>query len=153
MELAGVRPEEATMQEAVPGAAPSVGVHPEVARFQKQFDRNLLDEGVAFSIDEDSVVGERPNADWSRLGLSFGLLFALIIGGGIVVWVPVLNVVWALAMVVLAIALPVFGARAALFRYRKGRSKSFRVVFQDQGPKWESNDDAFWQPIKDFFGL
>lgn len=142
------------MQESVPAtrAAPRVGVHPEVARFENEFNRRLV-PGVVFSFDEDSVVGELPNADWSRLGLSFGLLFALLIGGGIVVWVPVLNVVWALAMLGLVIALPVFGARAALFRYRKGRTKSFRIVFREQGPKWESDDDAFWKPVMNFFGL
>jgi hypothetical protein len=155
LEGAGARPKEATMQEATPttGAAPRVGVHPEVARFERDFNRRRLPGGVVFSSDEDSLVGEFPNTDWSRLGLSFGLLFAMLIGGGIVVWIPVLNVVWGLAMVLLAVALPVFGARAALFRLRKGRTKSFRIVFRDQGPKWESDDDVFWKPIMDFFGL
>jgi hypothetical protein len=133
--------------------APAVGVHPEVARFEREFRRRQLPPDVTFAIEEDSITGQRPNPDWSRLGFTFGLLFALLIGGGIVVWVPVLNVLWAVVGVAALIALPIFGARAAIFRLRQGRTKSFRVVFREAGPKWESDDDEFWKPVKDFFGL
>jgi len=69
----------------------------------------------------------------------------------VVVWIPLLNVVWAVVMLGLVIALPIFGARAAIFRLRQGRTKSFRVEFFEDQTRWQSNDDAFWKPVKDFF--
>jgi hypothetical protein len=136
------------------GASPSVGVHPEVARFEKEFDRTLIPWDVAISINANSISGERPNPDSSRLGFSFGLLFALLIGGGVVVWVPVLNIIWGLTMLAMIVALPIFGARAALFRFRRGRAKRFRIEFSGDGPpRWECSDDEFWGPVMDFFKL
>jgi len=132
-------------------AAPGARVHPEVARFQKEFDRGRLPGEVQLSIESNAISGERINTDWSRLGFTFGLLFALFIGAGVVVWVPLLNIVWAAAMIALLIALPIFGARAAIFRLRKGRTKTFRIEFSEDPARWQSNDDAFWQPVKDFF--
>lgn len=141
------------MTHSVPtaDAAPGVRAHPEVARFEKEFDRGLLPGEVQLSIEVNAVSGERINTDWSRLGFTFGLLFALFIGAGVVVWVPLLNVVWAAVMLGLVIALPIFGARAAIFRLRKGRNKTFRIEFSEDRTRWQSDDEAFWKPVKDFF--
>ena len=134
-----------------PDGAPSIGVHPEVARFEREFDRGQIPGELQLSIETAAVSGERINTDWSRLGFTFGLLFALFIGAGVVVWVPLLNVVWAVAMLGLLVALPIFGARAAIFRLRKGRKKAFRIEFSEEQTRWQSDDDAFWKPVKDFF--
>jgi hypothetical protein len=137
--------------DTAPGTAPSIGVHPEIARFEKEFDRGLIPKDVELSIETNAVSGERPNTDWSRLGFTFGLLFALFIGAGVVVWVPILNVIWGVGMLCLFVALPIFGARAALFRLRRGRVKTFRIEFSEDQARWDSNDEAFWKPVKDFF--
>ncbi|MCP4003585.1 MAG: hypothetical protein GY725_05265 [bacterium] len=50
-------------------------------------------------------------------------------------------------------ALPFLGARAAVFRLRKGRKKTFLLEFSVGAPTWQSNDDAFWKPVRDFFEL
>jgi hypothetical protein len=67
------------------------------------------------------------------------------------VWIPVFNLAWAAAILVLLLAAPYFAARAAVFRYRKGRKKTFSIDFSGAPPQWRSNDDNFWQPIRDFF--
>ena len=126
-------------------------VHPEVARFKAHFDTQWVPEGVEFQIDAQRIRGERRNTDWSRLGLTFGAFMALAILATGMVYIPGLNVAWAGAMAVLLLAMPYLGARAAIFRYRKGRIKQFAVDFSSEIPRWTSNDDRFWKPVKDFF--
>ena len=128
-------------------------VHPEIARFQASFDMQWVPEGVEFQVEPELVRGERRNTDWSRLGLTFGALVALATLAAGMVYIPVLNVAWAAAMAVLVLAMPYLGARAALFRLRKGRKKSFTLDFSSEPPRWSSNDDRFWKPVKDFFKL
>ena len=125
--------------------------HPEVARFESCFDTEWVPEGVEFQIEPARIRGERRNTDWSRLGLTFGAFAALAILAAGMVYIPVLNAAWAAAMAVLLLAMPYLGARAALFRYRKGRRKHFSIDFSGEQPQWTSNDDRFWRPVKEFF--
>ena len=127
--------------------------HPQVRRFRKEFDASLLPDDVDLSYEWEAIRGIQVNHDWSRLGFSFGLFCAASLAAGVFVWVPFLNVVWAVVMVALLLALPVFGARAALFRFREGRAKEFRIEFRGERVEWQSNDDWFWKPVKDFFAL
>lgn len=126
-------------------------VHPEVARFKASFDTQWVPDGVEFQIEPRRIRGERRNTDWSRLGLTVGAFVALAILAAGMVYIPVFNAVWAGAMAVLLLAMPYLGARAALFRYRKGRKKQFAIDFSGASPRWSSNDDRFWKPVKDFF--
>ena len=128
-------------------------VHPEVARFKASFDTQWVPEGVEFQVEPQRVRGERRNTDWSRLGLTFGALVALATLAAGMVYIPVFNVAWAAAMAALLLAMPYLGARAALFRLRKGRKKVFALDFSADPPRWSSNDDRFWKPVKDFFKL
>jgi hypothetical protein len=126
-------------------------VHPEIARFRREFDTQWVPDGVEFQLGDRIVRGERHNTDWSRLGLATGAFSALAALGIGLVWIPVFNYAWAFATLGLLIALPYIGARAALFRLRKGRKKTFVLDFSDGTPRWRSNDDRFWKPVKDFF--
>jgi hypothetical protein len=128
-------------------------VHPEVARFKASFDTQWVPDGVEFQVEPTGIRGERRNTDWSRLGFTSGALVALAILAAGMVYIPVFNVVWLAAMAVLLLAMPYLGARAALFRLRKGRKKLFAIDFSSEPPRWTSNDDAFWKPVKDFFKL
>ncbi len=125
--------------------------HPEIQRFQREFNTDWIPDGVEFGFEDRVIRGERRNTDWSRLGLTVGAFFALAICWVGMVWIPVFNVVWAAAMLALLLMAPYFGARAAVFRYRKGRKKTFSIDFSGASPKWRSNDDKFWKPVKDFF--
>ena len=109
-------------------ASRTSAVHPEIARFRREFD-----------------------TDWSRLGLATGAFAALAALGVGMVWIPVFNYVWALATLAILIALPYIGARAAIFRLREGRKKVFELDFSGGAPRWSSNDDRFWKHVKDFF--
>jgi hypothetical protein len=126
-------------------------VHPEITRFKLHFDTEWVPDGVEFQVEARRIRGERRNTDWSRLGLAVGAFAALAILAAGMVYIPGLNVAWAGAMAVLLLAMPYLGARAALFRYRKGRKKSFTLDFSGDAPRWTSNDDRFWKPVKDFF--
>ena len=126
-------------------------VHPEIARFRREFDVGWVPDGVEFQVESQRVRGERHNTDWSRLGLTAGALAAVASLGVGMVWIPVFNYVWGLAMLALLVALPYLGARAAIFRLRKGRKKSFEIDFSGGPPRWTSNDDAFWKHVRDFF--
>ena len=126
-------------------------VHPEIARFRQEFDVAWVPDGVEFQVEPRLIRGERRNTDWSRLGLTVGALAAVTVVGIGMIWIPLFTAAWALAMAALLIALPYLGARAALFRLRKGRKKTFAIDFSDGGPRWTSNDDAFWKHVKDFF--
>jgi hypothetical protein len=127
------------------------GVHPEIARFKTHFDTQWVPEGVEFQIEPQRLRGERRNTDWSRLGLTVGAFAALAVLAAGMVYIPGLNVAWVGAMAVLLLAMPYLGARAAIFRYRKGRKKTFTLDFSSGTPRWTSNDDGFWKPVKDFF--
>jgi hypothetical protein len=126
-------------------------VHPEIARFRREFDVGWVPDGVEFQVESQRIRGERHNTDWSRLGLATGALAAVASLGVGMVWIPVFNYAWALAMVALLLALPYLGARAAIFRLRKGRKKTFEIDFRDGPPRWTCNDEAFWKHMKDFF--
>jgi hypothetical protein len=126
-------------------------VHPEIARFRAQFDTQWVPDGVEFQMEPRRIRGERRNTDWSRLGLTVGAFTALAILAAGMVYIPGVNVVWAGAMAVLLLAMPYLGARAVIFRYRKGRRKTFTLDFSGETPRWTSNDDRFWKPVKDFF--
>ena len=132
-------------------AAETTTVHPEVARFRREFDVAWVPEGVEFQVEPQCVRGERRNTDWSRLGLATGALAAVTIVGIGMIWIPPFTAVWGLAMAALLVALPYLGARAALFRLRKGRKKTFEIDFSEGRPRWTCNDDAFWKHVKDFF--
>lgn len=136
-----------------PGATPGGGVHPEIARFQTEFDRAQLPVEVQFTCTGTSIKGKMANTGLSRLGFASGVLLALLIGGTLAMWVPVLSAAWSVLVLLLVVALPFFGAHAAIFRYRKGRTRRCQVCFPDDEPTWKSNDDEFWEPVKDFFGL
>jgi hypothetical protein len=125
--------------------------HPEIARFKSHFDTQWVPEGVEFQVEPQRLRGDRRNTDWSRCGLAAGAFVALAILAAGMVYIPVLNVAWAAAMAVLLVAMPYLGARAAIFRYRKGRNKEFTLDFSGPSPRWSSNDDRFWKPVKDFF--
>ena len=129
---------------------PTNPVHPEIARFRREFDVGWVPDGVEFQVESQRIRGERHNTDWSRLGLATGALAAVASLGVGMVWIPVFNYAWALAMAALLVALPYLGARAAIFRLRKGRKKTFEIDFRE-GARWVSNDDAFWKHVKDFF--
>jgi len=129
------------------------GVHPEIARFRREFDTDWIPEGVDFIVESQRIRGERHNTDWSRLGLATGAFAALSALGVGMVWIPVFNYVWALATLAILVALPYIGARAAIFRLRKGRKKVFELDFSEGTPRWTSNDDRFWKHVKDFFKL
>ena len=130
-----------------------MGLHPEIARFRAEFDTNWVPEGVEFEVDNDIIRGERRNTDWSRLGLTMGAFLALAICGVGLMYIPVFNIAWAASMLTLLLVAPFLGARAALFRYRKGRKKTFELDFSSGSPEWRSNDDGFWRPVKAFFKL
>ena len=133
-------------------AAPRTSaVHPEIARFRREFDTDWIPDGVEFAVEDQRIRGERHNTDWSRLGLATGAFAALAALGVGMVWIPVFNYVWALATLAILIALPYIGARAAIFRLRKGRKKVFELDFSGGAPRWSSNDDRFWRHVKDFF--
>ncbi|MEE9562133.1 MAG: hypothetical protein V3W50_03575 [Thermoanaerobaculia bacterium] len=125
--------------------------HPEIQRFQRELSRDGVPDGVEFQFEDQVIRGERRNTDWSKLGLTVGALFALAISSAGMVWIPVFNLAWAAAILVLLLAAPYFVARAAVFRYRKGRKKTFSIDFSGASPRWRSNADNFWQPIRDFF--
>ncbi len=125
--------------------------HPEVARFRREFDVGWVPDGVEFQIEPRRIRGERHNTDWSRLGLAVGACAAVASLGIGMVWIPVFNYLWAAALLALLIALPYIGARAAIFRLRKGRKKTFEIDFRDGRARWSSNDDAFWRHVKEFF--
>ncbi len=125
--------------------------HPEIQRFQRELNRDWVPDGVEFQFEDQVIRGERRNTEWSKLGLTMGALFALAISGAGMVWIPVLNLAWAAAITVLLLAAPYFAARAAVFRYRKGRKKTFSIDFSGASPAWRSNDDKFWKPVRDFF--
>src|SRR5262245_61735468 len=126
-------------------------VHPEVARFRREFDVGWVPDGVEFQVENQRIRGERRNTDWSRLGLTVGALAAVTAVGIGMIWIPPFTAVWAVAMAALLLALPYLGARAAIFRLRKGRKKTFTIDFSQGRPLWSSNDDAFWKHVKDFF--
>jgi hypothetical protein len=126
-------------------------VHPEVARFRREFDMRWVPDGVEFQVEDQRIRGERHNTDWSRLGLATGAAAAVASLGVGMVWIPVFNYAWALALAALLVALPYLGARAAIFRLRKGRKKTFEIDFAEGPPRWTSNDDAFWKHVRDFF--
>ena len=126
-------------------------MHPEIQRFKSEFNTGWVPDGVEFWVEDALIRGERRNTDWSRLGLTVGGFFALAISGVGMVWIPVLNLAWAIAMLTLLLIAPYLGARAAVFRYRKGRKKTFSIDFSGSSPRWSSNDDRFWKPLKDFF--
>lgn len=126
-------------------------VHPEIARFRREFDTDWMPDGVEFVVDNQRIRGERHNTDWSRLGLATGAFAALAALGVGMVWIPVFNYVWALCTLAILIALPYIGARAAIFRLRKGRKKVFELDFSAGVPRWSSNDDHFWKHVRDFF--
>ncbi len=130
---------------------PTNSVHPEIARFRREFDVGWVPDGVEFQVESQCIRGERHNTDWSRLGLATGALAAVASLGVGMVWIPVFNYAWALAMAALLVALPYLGARAAILRLRKGRKKTFEVDFRDGDARWTSNDDAFWKHVRDFF--
>ncbi|MCP5067782.1 MAG: hypothetical protein GY946_14570 [bacterium] len=135
---------------------PAANVHSEAARFERDFDQTRVPDETRFEIAGNVIDGERANPDWSRLGLTFGALFALGIAGIILVWIPVVNILWILVMLAAVIMLPILGARAAVFRLRKGRKKTCRLEFSDGPPRpptWESDDDVFWKPVREFFEL
>ena len=134
-----------------PEASAEQAVHPEVARFRREFDVGWVPDGVEFQIENRRIRGERHNTDWSRLGLAIGACAAVASLGIGMVWIPVFNYVWALALLGLLLALPYIGARAAIFRLRKGRKKTFEIDFRDGRPHWTSNDDHFWRHVKEFF--
>ena len=126
-------------------------IHAEIARFRREFDTDWVPEGVDFVVENQRIRGERHNTDWSRLGLATGAFAALAALGVGMVWIPVFNFVWALGTLAILIALPYIGARAAIFRLRKGRKKVFELDFREGVPRWSSNDDRFWKHVKDFF--
>jgi len=126
-------------------------VHPEVERFRRKFDVAWVPEGVEFQVEPERIRGERRNTDWSRLGLASGALLAVIVTGIGMIWIPLFTAAWIVMAAALIIALPYLGARAALFRYRKGRTKWFTLDFRSGRPSWSSNDDHFWKHVKDFF--
>jgi hypothetical protein len=129
----------------------SGAIHPEIARFRREFDTNWIPDGVEFMVEGQRIRGERHNTDWSRLGLATGAFAALAALGVGMVWIPVFNYAWALATLAILVALPYIGARAAIFRLRKGRKKVFELDFSEGAPRWYSNDDRFWKHVKDFF--
>jgi hypothetical protein len=130
-----------------------MAMHPEIARFQAEFNTRWVPEGVEFEVGTQNLRGERRNTDWSRLGLATGAFIALALCGAGMIYIPVFNLAWAGAMLTLLLVAPYFGARAALFRYRKGRKKSFELDFSSMPPRWHSNDDEFWEPVRSFFKL
>jgi hypothetical protein len=126
--------------------------HPEVARFRREFDTTSLPESIELQLEPQRIRGEVANTDWSRLGLATGAFFGLLLIGAGMIYIPVMNYLWAAAMLVALLALPWFGARAALFRLREGRRRRFDIEFREDGPpRWHSSDDRFWRPVKDFF--
>ena len=130
---------------------PTHAVHPEVERFRRDFDAAWVPEGVEFQVEPQRIRGERRNTDWSRLGLATGALAAVTLTAIGMLWIPIFAWAWVLAAAALIIALPYLGARAALFRLRKGRKKTFEIDFSEDRPRWTSNDDGFWKHVKDFF--
>lgn len=110
-----------------------------------------MPEGVEFQVEPQRIRGERHNTDWSRLGLATGALAAVTLTAIGMLWIPIFAWAWVLAAAALIIALPYLGARAALFRLRKGRKKTFEIDFSEDRPRWTSNDDGFWKHVKDFF--
>lgn len=128
-------------------------MHPEVERFQKEFDRALIpsEAHAHFYIQGNVIFGERENPAWSKLGLTFGFFFSLGLAGVGLIWVPGINILRGLTMLAMLVAFPILGARAAIFRLRKGRKKFFRIELSDGPPDWKSNDDAFWRPVREFF--
>ena len=128
-------------------------VHPEVERFRREFDFAWVPEGVEFQIEPRRIRGERRNTDWSRLGLACGSALAVASVGIGMLWIPVFTFAWALALLAIVVALPYIGARAALFRLRKGRKKTFEIDFRDGRARWTSNDDRFWRHVREFFKL
>ena len=132
---------------------PESHVHPDAARFQREFDMSLIPGEEHFHIEGNVITGERENTDWSRLGLTFGAFFALGLAGIALIWIPGINILWALVMLALLVTAPILGARAAIFRLRKGCKKTFRIELGNGRPKWQSNDDAFWKPVREFFKL
>jgi hypothetical protein len=128
--------------------------HPEIARFRREFDTTSLPEDVALQFESDRIRGEVANTDWSRLGLAVGAFFGLLLIGAGMIYIPVMNYLWGAAMLVTLLALPWFGARAALFRLREGRRRRFEIEFRNDGPpRWHSSDDRFWSPVRAFFKL
>ncbi len=134
-----------------PAASIDRTFHPEVERFRREFDFTWMPDGVEFQIEPQRIRGERHNTDWSRLGLATGACLAVASLGIGLVWIPVFNYAWALALLGLVVALPYIGARTALFRLRKGRKKSFEIDFRDGYPRWTSNDERFWRHVREFF--
>ena len=126
-------------------------VHPEIARFRREFDFTWMPDGIEFQVESRRIRGELRNTDWSRLGLTSGAAAAVLAFGIGLVWIPVFNYAWALVALGLLVALPYLGARAALFRLRKGRKRSFEIDFSGGVPRWSSNDDRFWRHVKEFF--
>jgi hypothetical protein len=104
-------------------------------------------------VGEHVIRGERRNTDWSRLGLTAGAFVALALLWAGMIYIPVLNAAWGLALLTVLLVMPYLGARAAVFRLRKGRKKSFELDFSDGRPRWRSNDDGFWRPVREFFKL
>jgi hypothetical protein len=130
-----------------------MAMHPEIARFRSEFNSEWVPEGVEFQFSDQVLRGERRNTDWSRLGLTVGAFVALAMLGVGMVYIPVFNVAWGLAVLTLLLVMPYLGARAAVFRYRKGRKKRFELDFSGITPEWRSNDDRFWRPVRVFFKL
>jgi hypothetical protein len=136
---------------SVPEAPNEQTPHPEIARFRREFDQGWVPDGVEFQIEPRRIRGERHNTDWSRLGLAVGACAAVASLGMGMVWIPVFNYAWAAALLALVVALPYIGARAAIFRLRKGRKKTFEIDFRDGRARWSSNDEQFWRHVKEFF--
>jgi hypothetical protein len=130
-----------------------MAMHPEIERFRSEFNSEWVPEGVEFQVGEHVIRGERRNTDWSRLGLTAGAFVALALLWAGMIYIPVLNAAWGLALLTVLLVMPYLGARAAVFRLRKGRKKSFELDFSDGRPRWQSNDDGFWRPVREFFKL
>jgi len=134
------------------GAA-NTWVHPEIVRFNQQIDRFQLKAPAQFYSSSTFVHG---NATVKREKLQNTLGGCSLIEIGIA---PFLLsyigffkkqpdvVLYCLLLIPLGIGVLLYAA----FQKDLPEDVKFEVYLTESPPRWQSNDDEFWKPVKDFF--
>ncbi len=134
--------------------SPNNWMHPEVQRFRDAARSIVLSRTWNWGSNQtavwgngDSEVEERGGAKGVSVGMTLFLVGVLLLFLG--------PIGWAIAGLLIPVAIFIMVA-GALFTKSSDyvvKIPEFRADFSGQTPRWESNDEEFWEPVRDFFGL
>ena len=130
--------------------SPNEWLHPRISEFLAAGDQIETKERFNVEYRGAKLAGEtEERRSWDfYMKAGFGAIAVFLLSGFITPLAPYGELALAAGIIALA-----WGTLLIVFGSHKGKAKYFEIDLSEEPPKWESNDDAFWTPVRQFFGV